>query len=128
MDVAASTAFCKKRSGGDKFAVALEGCEVQVRQVLEGIQAELLEKATELRRSRTHRVETYDDFKAQLNEQGGWYLVPWCDDSANEDAIKAETKATVRCYPLDGQGEVSGRSCFYSGRPATHMAIFARAY
>jgi prolyl-tRNA synthetase len=127
-DVAKGTAFCKKRTGGDKFSVALEGCEAQVQEVLEGIQAELLQNALELRESRTWRVDSYEDFKTQLKAQGGWYLVPWRDNSANEDAIKAETKATVRCYPLDAQDEVDGKVCFYSGEPATHMAIFARAY
>ena len=60
----------------------------------------------------------------------GFFLVPWHADDANEDAIKDETKATIRCYPLDEQTEenLAGASCFYSGKPATHMAIFARAF
>ena len=47
------------------------------------------------------------------------------------DKIKTtltETKATIRCFPIEGQSDIAGRRCFYSGRPATHMAIFARAY
>ena len=64
----------------------------------------------------------------RLQDDGGWYLVPWADDAGNEAAIKAETKATIRCYPLDAQDQLENKSCFYSGKPATHMALFARAY
>ena len=42
--------------------------------------------------------------------------------------MKEETRATIRCYPFEGQDEAAGRTCVYSGRPATHMALFARAY
>ena len=59
--------------------------------------------------------------------KGGWYRVAWCDDTEAEDAIKAETKATIRCFPL-GDQDIDGRVCFYSGKPATHIALFARAY
>ena len=58
----------------------------------------------------------------------GWFLAPWHDDAEAERAIKQECKATVRCYPLDRQREAEGRTCFYSRRPATHMALFARAF
>ena len=63
----------------------------------------------------------------------GFYLAPWADDAANESAIQAECKATLRCYPLAHNpapppppGALG--QCFYSGRPATHMALFARAF
>ena len=56
------------------------------------------------------------------------YLVPWFDDADNEEQIKEETRATIRCFPLEGQAEAEGKTCFYSGKPATHMAIFARAF
>ena len=60
--------------------------------------------------------------------QVGFFLVPWKCDAENELKVREETKATLRCYPLDCQDEVAGQNCFYSGEPATHMAIFARAY
>ena len=126
-DVKKGAAFCKKRTGGDKFNIEREGCVATVQEVLTGIQAELLARATELRDVNTHAVSSYDDFKAQLQEKGGWYLVPWHADSDAEDRIKTETKATIRCFPV-GQQDIDGKSCFYSGKPATHMAIFARAY
>ena len=54
--------------------------------------------------------------------------MPWHDDATAEATIKEETRATLRAFPLEGQDEARGQKCFYSGRPATHMAIFARAY
>ena len=61
-------------------------------------------------------------------EDGGFVLAPWFDDAEAEARIKEETKATIRCFPLEGQDAVVGKVCFYSGRPANRMAIFARAY
>jgi len=60
----------------------------------------------------------------------GLYLVPWKCDAVNEDKIKEECKATIRCYPLDAnqQGLHEGKKCFYSGEDATHMALFGRAF
>lgn len=56
------------------------------------------------------------------------YLVPWYDDAANEARVKSETKYTLRCYPDEHQRAAIGKTCFLSGKPATHMALFARAY
>ena len=89
---------------------------------------ELLETARSRREANTYSSDSYEDFKKRLSADGGWYLVPWADNAENEAAIKAETKATIRCYPLDAQDQVNGKVCFYSGQPATHMALFARAY
>ena len=126
-DVANAAAFCKRRTGGDKFNIPLEGCVDAVRTVLSEMQVELLERATALRVENTHEVDTYAEFKEALVAKGGWYRVAWCDDTEAEDAIKAETKATIRCFPL-GDQDIDGRVCFYSGKPATHIALFARAY
>lgn len=56
------------------------------------------------------------------------FLVPWCDDAAAEARVKAETRFTLRCFPLEGQDAARGQACFMTGRPATHMALFARAF
>ena len=130
-DVAKGSVFCAKRTGGKKFGMEVgddaSAFLAATVEVLDGIQAELLERATALRTERTFRVERYDDLKAAL-PGGGFFLVPWADNADNEAAIKADCKATIRCYPLEGQEEAAGKACFYSGEPATHMAIFARAY
>jgi prolyl-tRNA synthetase len=127
-DVQKQSVFCKRRTGGDKFGLPLEGLADATRKILDEIQSQMLQQATDFRDSRTSRVETYEQMKSLLSEKPGFFLVPWKDDPANEAAIKDDCKATIRCYPMEGQLEAHGRSCFYSGEPATHMALFARAY
>ena len=57
------------------------------------------------------------------------FLVPWADDAANEAAVRAQTRFSLRCFPHALQAELAPDAvCFYSGRPATHMALFARAF
>ncbi len=128
-DVANNSVFCKRRTGGDKFGITVDGDFVErVHQELADIQAAMLALATERRDARTFQFDTYADMKKQMNEEPGFYLVPWHDDSEAEKQIKDDCKASIRCFPLDAQAEAEGKTCFYSGKPATHMAIFARAY
>jgi len=130
-DMANDAVFCARRIGGGKFALPVGDDAVafraRVQEVLDGIHAELYARAEALRASRTYRISRYAELQERIGE-GGFFLVPWCDDADNEATIKTETRATVRCFPIDGQEEAAGQTCFYSGRPATHMAIFARAY
>ena len=60
----------------------------------------------------------------------GLFLVPWKCNADNEAKIKEDCQATIRCYPLDvNQARLfEGQTCFYSGEPATHMALFGRAF
>ncbi len=127
-DMQKESVFAARRIGGKKFPIPVAGVAARVQEVLAEIQQEMLDKALAFRQERTYRCDSYDEFQGLLESQGGWYLVPWCDDSEQEDIIKAETRATVRCYPLEGQEEIEGKVCFKTGKPATHMAIFARSY
>ena len=124
-DVASNQVFAAARTGGKKFGIALEGIRASVDAKLAEIQAELLAKATERRDAGTHRVASYDELKSRI-DAGGFFLVNWKDDAANEAKIKEETKATIRCFPLDAPAPDG--PCFYSGRPADRVAIFAKAY
>ncbi len=126
-DVAARSVFAAVRTGGKKYGIPFEGVADAVAAALDGVHTELYRRAAERRVQRTLRVESYQEFKERL-EGGGFFLVPWHDDAAWEARIKEETRATIRCFPLEGQEEAAGKVCFASGRPATHMAIFARAY
>jgi prolyl-tRNA synthetase len=127
-DVKNGAVFAAPRfGGGGKFAIPLDGIADAVGAKLDAMQADLLAAAEVRRDAGTHRPADYAAFKEQL-DGGGLFLVPWRDDADAEARIKEETKATIRCFPLDRQGEAAGATCFYSGRPATHMAIFARAY
>ncbi len=126
-DMKQGSVFAASRLGGKKESMPVEGLGAAVRVKLDGIQAELLARATAARDLRTYRVDSYEAMTAAL-DGGGFFLAAWHDDAVAEAKIKDETRATIRCFPMDGQAEAVGRACFYSGKPATHMAIFARAY
>ncbi|NOZ28937.1 MAG: proline--tRNA ligase [Chloroflexi bacterium] len=109
-----------------KRVVSQDGLVAQVQAMLEAIQATLLERAIRFRDENTHRAESYGEFKEILKTQGGFIRVHWAGTSEDEDRIKEETKATIRCFPLDAP-EGRGR-CFYTGQETDRIAIFARAY
>jgi len=134
-DMQKSQAFCAARTGGDKFSILIDDhVEATVRERLKTIQADMLNKAKDRLKSKMFYPESYDAMKEMMassengNNTVGFYLVPWCCDAENEAKIKEDSKATIRCYPLDHQDQAKGKKCFYSGKDATHMAVFARAY
>ena len=74
----------------------------------------------------THYVETYDEFKEVLADQGGFIRSHWAGTSEDEAQIKEETKASIRCLPID-RPEGKGR-CFFTGKETDQVALFAKAY
>jgi prolyl-tRNA synthetase len=108
---------------GKQF-VSQDGLAQTVADLLTDIQASLLARATHFRDANTHDVTTYDAFKEAT--QTGFARAWWAGDREEEQRIKEETKATIRCFPLDQPG--GGGTCFYTGRPADKIAIFGRAY
>jgi prolyl-tRNA synthetase len=128
-DVDNNSVFCAKRTGDKKFGITVEdGFVDRVISELDGIQQGLLDAAIARRSANTHAVDDYATMKEMMVENPGFFLVAWHDDAVTEREIKDDCKATIRCFPLDAQDNLEGKTCFYSGRPATHMAIFARAY
>lgn len=125
-----------RNPGGDKATLpAGNNFGHVIRNELSQLQEELMKRATERVAAHTYRVDSYAAMKQQLAEGGrhdiGFFLAPWKDDAANEAAIKEDCRATIRCYPLDLNANpeaVATRKCFYSGEPATHIALFARAF
>jgi prolyl-tRNA synthetase len=111
---------------GKTFGVPVPGVAVAVQEMLAAIQAAMLRRATEFRDANTYSVRSYEEFKEALESKGGFLRVHWAGTSQDEDAIKEETKATVRCYPFDPP-EGTG-TCFYTGKKTDRVAIFARAY
>lgn len=108
---------------GKQF-VSQDGLAQTVSDLLADIQANLLARATQFRDANTHDVDNYDAFKKAV--QTGFARVWWAGDNADEQRVKEETKATIRCFPLAQPG--GGGTCFYTGRPADKIAIFGRAY
>src|SRR5881296_3823534 len=109
---------------GKSFAPE-EGLSGAVTAMLESIQKSLYERAAEFLRANTSEPRTYDDFR-QAIEAGGFCRVWWSGDVEREAAIKEETKATIRCIPLEQPGGEG--PCIGTGRPAKQVAIFGRAY
>jgi prolyl-tRNA synthetase len=96
----------------------------RVHELLDTIQADLYRAALAFRDANTHQPATYADFKTVVED--GFARVWWAGDDADELKIKEETKATIRCIPIDQPGGEG--ACFYTGKPAKEIAIFARAY
>ncbi|MGB4805064.1 MAG: proline--tRNA ligase [Anaerolineae bacterium] len=109
-----------------KRSIERAGAAVAVQQALTEIQANLLARATAFRDANIVDVGSYGELKEVLDGPGGFCRAWWDGSSEDEDRIKEETKATIRCFPLE-QPEGSG-TCFYTGRPAEKVALFGRAY
>ena len=102
------------------------GLEEYVRDLLEEIQAGIFRKALDHRARRTVRVDTYDEFKERI-EEGLFIMAHWDGTPETEERVKNETKATIRCIPLDTADAEPGR-CMVTGRPSARRVLFARAY
>jgi len=97
-----------------------------VEKLLNDIQDNLFNKAINFRADNTTNVESYEEFKKVLDEKGGFILAHWDGTRETEETIKEETKATIRCIPIDGVQEMG--KCMLSGKPSNQRVIFARAY
>jgi prolyl-tRNA synthetase len=107
-----------------KAFVAQQGIAAAVAQLLEEIQKALFDRALAFRKANTHETADYEEFKRAVEK--GFASSWWCGKAECEASIKEETKATMRCIPLEQPGG-SGK-CVHCGAAATEKAIFARAY
>lgn len=97
-----------------------------IESLLKDIHNTIYKKAEKFRADNTHQVDSYDDFKKIIKDQGGFIYAHWDGTPETEEKIKEETKATIRCIPLD-YGNESGK-CIYSGKPSKGRVVFAKAY
>ena len=86
----------------------------------------IFDKAYNFRKEHTTKVDTYEEFKEVLKNQGGFISAHWDGTPETEQKIKDETKATIRCIPLDAVEEEG--TCIYSGKPSNKRVLFALAY
>lgn len=109
-----------------KKVVPLTDIVEEVKATLEDMQSSIYQKALDFRKTNTTKVDTYEEFKQVLDEKGGFVLAHWDGTAATEEKIKNETKATIRCIPLDEESETG--TCIYSGEASARRVLFARAY
>lgn len=124
-DIENGTIEVMRRDTLEKETVSIEGIEKYVEKLLDDIQNNIYTKALNHRLEMTTKVDTWEDFKTQI-EKGGFILAHWDGTTETEEKIKEETKATIRCIPLDGEEEEG--KCIYTGKPSKRRVIFARNY
>ncbi len=125
-DIEKNTVELARRDTLEKEFIAMESVVDKTVSLLEEIQDNLLQKAKDFRDTHITKVETYEAFKEVLETKGGFVLAHWDGTEATEEQIKNETKATIRCIPLDAPEEEG--TCIISGKPSTKRVLFAKAY
>jgi len=124
-DLENNTVEVMRRDTLEKSSASLDGIVDYVAGLLEEIQSNIYTKALNYRNSRMIEVDTYKEFKEKI-EEGGFILAHWDGTTETEERIKEETKATIRCIPLDGD-KTPGK-CMVTGKPSAQRVIFARNY
>ncbi len=124
-DLENGTIEIARRDTLTKESVAIGDVVETVKLLLEQIQAAIYDKALRFREENTFSVDTWDEFKEQI-EKGGFIMAHWDGTAETEEKIKDETKATIRCIPLNSIEEAG--KCVYSGNDSAKRVIFARAY
>ena len=124
-DVESNTVVIARRDSGEKTSIPIAKVRDQISKFLVRIQSVLFDQAKKFRDDNTHVVETYEDFK-NIIKSGGFVRCGWDGLEETEARIKDETKATIRCIPFEENAE--SLRCIYSGKPAQHEVIYAKAY
>ena len=124
-DVENNSVELARRDTLEKTTTTIDNIEDYIANLLEEIQNNIFQKALNFRESRTVKVDTWEEFKEQI-ENSMFVYAHWDGTPETEQKIKEETKATIRCIPLDDDFE-DGK-CIYSGQPSKRRVIFARAY
>jgi prolyl-tRNA synthetase len=114
-----------RRDNKTKDVVDFDGLENYIEQLLADIQSNLLERAKAFRLENTREIDSYEEFKKEI-DKGGFFLAHWDGTSETEERIKEETKATIRCIALDRKEEAG--VCMVTGKPSAGRVIFAKAY
>ena len=124
-DLENGTIELARRDTLTKETVAFDGIVETIQNLLKEIQDNIYQKALNFRIENTREVDTWEDFKEEIKKPG-FLLCHWDGTPETEEKIKAETKATIRCIPLEGD-KTPGK-CIYTGKPSAQRVIFAIAY
>ncbi len=124
-DLENGTIELARRDTMTKETVSFDGIVETIQSLLKEIQDNIYQKALNFRLENTREVDTWEDFKEEI-KKGGFLLCHWDGTPETEEKIKAETKATIRCIPLEG--DKTPGTCIYTGKPSSQRVIFAIAY
>jgi prolyl-tRNA synthetase len=115
-----------RRDTKEKMSYSMEGLSQQIIQLLDDIQASIFNKALLYRDEHITPANTWDEFVDLLDNKTGFIAAHWDGTSETEDKIKEQTKATIRCIPLNNAQEEG--KCILTGNPSSQRVLFARAY
>ena len=125
-DVAKQCGMVARRDVREKESIELESITAHVCDLLEKIQENLFQRALEFREQNTRRAKNYEEFCEIMKKEGGFVMAHWNGSPEVEAKIKGDTKATIRCIPLDSD-PVPGK-CMVTGEPSEREVVFAVAY
>lgn len=125
-DVRNGTVVMVRRDSGEKRVLPQSGLADEILRAHEQMQSDLYRRALEFREKNTRPIDDYDQFKKEIEEPGGFFLAHWSGEREAEDRLQEETKATIRCIPLEGNKE-QGR-CLITGKPSSQRVVIAKAY
>ncbi|MFB6317653.1 proline--tRNA ligase [Saccharicrinis sp. FJH54] len=125
-DLENGTVEVARRDTLTKEVVNIDGIENYIAQLLEEIQTNIYQKASDYRDTATTEVNSWEEFKEVLETKGGFISAHWDGTTETEEKIQEETKATLRCIPLEMNDEEG--VCVYSGKPSKGRVLFAKAY
>ncbi len=115
-----------RRDTKEKQSMNMDGLAGNIKKLLEDIQQNMYNKALAFRDENIRKADTWDEFVKMLDDKGGFIAAHWDGTPETEEKIKEETKATIRCVPLNNQQEAG--KCILTGKPSTQRVLFARAY
>jgi prolyl-tRNA synthetase len=125
-DVAADRAVIASRLGGEKEEVGLADLVGGMAARLASAQRQLFTEAVAFRDANTHQAASFDELAAGVEEQGGFWVGPWCGDASCEADMAVKTKATIRFLPIETKDP--GAACIQCGKSGIDVATWARAY
>ncbi len=125
-DLENGTIEIARRDTKEKQTISREGILEHIENLLTDIQQSIYNKALKFREENTREANSYEEFKELLDSKAGFISAHWDGTSETEKRIKDETKATIRCIPLNNKPEDG--TCIVTGKPSIQRVLFARAY